>query len=193
LGEPRAIATNLGNRGLALADQGQYAEAIECLDKAEAINRQIGSLSGLAVNRTNYGAALLELGRLQDAAHALDEAERLCRARNLQVQLSFVLTELGRLRAREGQPAAALDCLRAARKCQQDQGREATVDAFLTLVELAQVVAQAKQPAAATDALHAARQLAAELQITGDHPRLRVRTALAELQRLLLANSGGIA
>jgi predicted ATPase len=184
LGEPRAIATNLGNRGLAFADQGLYAEAIECFARAEAINRQIGSLSGLAINRTNHAAALLELGRCEQAAQALDEAERLCRARNLQVQLSFVLTELGRLRNREGRSAEAVECFRAAQQCHRQQGREATLDAFLTEVELALTLARRGDVAGAAVPAEAASKLAATLGLTPDHPRLRIRTALADLQPL---------
>lgn len=68
------VATTYNNIGLVLRDQQQYEQALRILNKALAIDRQIGSRWAIAYDLRNIGLTYLRQGKPREALPLLDKA-----------------------------------------------------------------------------------------------------------------------
>jgi non-specific serine/threonine protein kinase len=184
LGEKRSVAVNRGNRGLVYADRGEYEKALSYYADAEALNREVGVPSGIALNIGNRGAALAGLGRYDEALACLNEAERLHQKIGNRLQEAMNRGERGGVLLALGRWDAAIECLTAGLATVDELHAAQTPEGFNILTGLAAAYAQEGRAREALDAADRARQLAALLNLTPEHPRLRIRENLTRLQTL---------
>jgi len=190
LGERRGIAVNQGNRGLALADLGQYEAALACFDSAERINRELENLAGVALNIANRAEVQAAIGDYSAALESLAEAERLHHQLENRMYLAYAVGDRGDVLLRLGRLEEARHALSEALEILRELAAEHSAEYFLYLTALACVCDRAGDFEAAQQHAAVARQLAADLGLTGDHPRLRIRSSFDDLAKLPRASSG---
>jgi non-specific serine/threonine protein kinase len=184
LGEKRAIAVNQGNRGLALADQGNYPAALECYAAAEKINREMGTRAGLALNLANRGNALAALGQFDAALACLQEAESLHEQLGNRLQRAINRGDRAAVLLQRGELDEARRLIHETLATFEQLQVRSTPDYFVFLTVLAQVEQQAGQLDDARRAAAAARDVARQLNLLDDHPRLRIRQQWEVLRTL---------
>jgi tetratricopeptide (TPR) repeat protein len=185
LGEKRGVAVNRGNRGLVYADQGEYEKALSSYADAEALNREVGVPSGIALNIGNRGAALAGLGRYEEALACLGEAEQWHRKIGNRLQEAVNRGERGVVLFAQGRLDEAIACLSAALHAMDELHAAQTPDGFNFLTSLAAAYATQRRIPEARQTADRAQHLAASLDLTAEHPRLRIRENLALLQALI--------
>ncbi len=70
------MAVNIGNRGNALADIGDFDAALNSFDEAETLNREMGNKFLISLNIGDRGGCRLKMGRHEQARDALRKRYR---------------------------------------------------------------------------------------------------------------------
>jgi tetratricopeptide (TPR) repeat protein len=102
LGDRYRQGSALGNHGFTAYFRGDWAEARDLYDRAVAVTREAGSLSGAAFIEANIGELLVNQGHLPEARGLLDDAYRTLRAASDLDGAGFAAQQLGRVAAYEG-------------------------------------------------------------------------------------------
>jgi predicted ATPase/class 3 adenylate cyclase len=107
LGDRYRQGSALGNYGFTAYFRGDWAEARALYDRAVAVTREAGSLSGAAFIEANIGELLVNQGHLAEAKRLLGDAYRTLRAASDLDGAGFAAQQLGRIAAYEGRPEEA--------------------------------------------------------------------------------------
>ncbi|WP_309719510.1 tetratricopeptide repeat protein, partial [Armatimonas sp.] len=118
---PRDAARVLGNLGSLYLRRDAYAEALECYDKASALDADSRLHAGLAVNA---GIALTYLGRESEAEARYTRARELYATLGSAFEGAVVSTNLGFLSATAGRYAQALSLLTGALQIFESEGAQ---------------------------------------------------------------------
>ena len=184
LGDKRGIAMTLGNRGVLFADRGEPQAALECYEQAEAINRAIQSRHGIAVNLGNRGVALADLGRFDEALASLAAAEDLNRQMGNKFLLALNRGDRADVFYRQSDFSRAKVELSAARELLDAVHSGHTLEGFCFQALEAVIDERLGNRSVAEQLAVAALKLAAQLQLTDAHPKLKIRAHLAALHNL---------
>lgn len=108
------VATTLNNIGLVQRESGDYPEALATLDKALAIDRELGSRWAMAYDLRNLAQTHLRMGQSQTAVTMLTEAAAMAEATGDQVNLAKICLARGDAEAAIHDGPAALASYRRA-------------------------------------------------------------------------------
>jgi CHAT domain-containing protein len=108
------VATTLNNIGLVQRESGAYREALATLDKALAIDRELGSRWAMAYDLRNLAQTDLKMGKPEKAVERLKEAGPMADEIGDQVNLAKIALAQGDAEAAIGDKAAALASYRRA-------------------------------------------------------------------------------
>jgi len=100
------VATTLNNIGLVQRESGEYAKALETLDKALAIDRKLDSRWAMAYDLRNLGQTRLKMGDAATALQQFTEAAGLAEEIGDKVNLAKIYLARGDAEAELKQPAA---------------------------------------------------------------------------------------
>ncbi|NTW80625.1 MAG: CHAT domain-containing protein, partial [Geobacteraceae bacterium] len=101
------VATTLNNIGLVQRESGEYAKALETLEKALAIDRKLGSRWAMAYDLRNLGQTRLKMGEAAAALQQFTEAAGMALEIGDKVNLAKIYLARGDAEAELKQPAAA--------------------------------------------------------------------------------------
>jgi len=101
------VATTLNNIGLVQRESGEYAGALETLEKALAIDRKLGSRWAMAYDLRNIGQTRLKMGNAPAALQHFSEAAVMASAIGDKVNLAKIHLARGDAEAELKQAAAA--------------------------------------------------------------------------------------
>ncbi|HIJ89044.1 MAG TPA: CHAT domain-containing protein, partial [Desulfuromonadales bacterium] len=108
------VATTLNNIGLVLRESGEYKKALETLEKALAIDRQLGSRWAMAYDLRNLGQTRLKMGDAPAALQQFAEAAVMAADIGDKVNLAKIHLARGDAESSLKQPVAAEASYRAA-------------------------------------------------------------------------------
>ncbi|MBW4056263.1 MAG: CHAT domain-containing protein, partial [Proteobacteria bacterium] len=108
------VATTLNNIGLVQRESGEYAGALETLEKALAIDRKLGSRWAMAYDLRNIGQTRLKMGNAAAALQQFSEAAVMASAIGDTVNLAKIHLARGDAEAELKQTAAAEASYRSA-------------------------------------------------------------------------------
>ncbi|GIF23797.1 tetratricopeptide (TPR) repeat protein [Actinoplanes tereljensis] len=123
--------------GVALVALGEYAEAVETLERAVSISVRLDDVPAEVAARINLGDAYRYAGRLGPAAEQYSRALRLAKAQAPD-RVDFALQHLGKHHIDAGEPDLARACLAEAlrlREAKGDAGLIASTIAALKLLD----------------------------------------------------------
>ncbi len=101
------VATTLNNIGLVQRESGEYAKALETLEKALAIDRKLGSRWAMAYDLRNLGQTRLKMGDAAAALRQFSEAAGMAAEIGDKVNLAKIHLARGDAETELKQPAAA--------------------------------------------------------------------------------------
>jgi CHAT domain-containing protein len=108
------VATTLNNIGLVQRESGDYQEALATLDKALAIDRELGSRWAMAYDLRNLAQTHLKMGQPEKAVELLQEAGVMAEGIGDPVNLAKICLARGDAEAMLGDDSAALASYRRA-------------------------------------------------------------------------------
>ena len=188
LGDKRGMAITIGNRGILLADRGEPQAALECYEQAEAMNRSLQSRYGIAINLGNRGVALTDLGRFDEALASLADAENLNQRMGNKFLLALNRGDRANVFYQQSEFPRARVELSAARELLNEVHSGHSLEGFCFQALEAVIEDRVGQRSRAERLAVAALELAAQLNLTDAHPKLKIRAHLAALRSLAGTN-----
>jgi len=136
IGDVQGQAKVIGNLGAERYFEGRWDDAAQLYDRARGAFLRAGNAIEAAIAGGNTGELLVNQGRLDEAEPVLSDAARVLRASAFVDGAPFVDQQLGRLLAKRGDTAAAIDVLGAVYRELVELGKNvAAFDAALCLAD----------------------------------------------------------